>query len=657
MSLAKFPDFLLNFLVSEMNGKDKHFYRFKSFRLDVEERQLLQNGNVVPLAPKVFDVLAVLVRNSGHLVEKDELLRIVWAGSFVEESNISRIVHTLRKVLGETEKGSKFIETVATKGYRFVAKVTEVREPIVPKSANGTPEITNFVEKPAATEVQIPPEIAEAIPAPEAKPKQKMRSVLFAVGFLSAVSLIFLLSFNYSSKSSVNPSEIKSIAVLPLKPVTAENRDAIYDFGIADSLILKLSSAKNLVVRPLSATRQYDDLKQDAVAAGKEQKVDYVLASNYQIADGKIRITSQLINVQSGQVEEIFKDEREISNIFAVQDAVAGNIGQRLLKKLNRESNNVAAKRSTTSEEAYRLYLTGSALVSKRTRKDAEKAVEYLEEAVRLDPNYALAYARLAGAHGAIANFGGENHEQYLKQKAATEKALAIDENLPEAYLQLGEMKLNYEWDFDGAERAIKKAIELDPDSGHGMYGLYLSSMGRFDEAIAEIKIAIDLQPSSVLTHRLYGQFLYLARRYPEAIVQLERTVEMDPNFRTTYGWLINSCKMNGGADNENKAFEWFLRSPGVKNNPEKIPMWKEIYAKSGWRGINEQQIKEAKDWEKPYLYAELGDKEQAIVSLEKFFSSNQRGWQWTTLKVDPRYDLIRSDPRFENIVRRIGLK
>lgn len=685
MSLENYPSFLLNFSQCEMNGEEKHFYQFKSFRLDVEERQLLHNGNTISLTPKAFDVLAVLVERNGHLVEKDELLRLVWADSFVEEANIARIVHTLRKVLGEDENGNKFIETVAKKGYRFVAEVDEVREPFAPKSINGNQNSlaiaenlseTTVVEKLAETEIQLSPSAIDEIAVspsetdkvnvpPQSKPKYTTRIVLFTIGFLSAVFLIFLWSFNFSSKSSFNLNEVKSIAVLPLKPLMAENRDAGYELGIMDSLIFKLGSAKNLIVRPLGAVQEYVDAKKDAIAIGKEQKVDFVLASNYQIAGGKIRITSQLINVSNGAIEGVFQDEQNISNIFAVQDAFAANFGQKILTKLNRESNTIASKRYTTNEEAYRLYLTGRSLTDKRNRKDAEKAVEYLEQSVRLDSNYALAYAQLANAHSAIANFGGDNHEQYLKQKSAVEKSLAIDENLAEAHAYLGEMKLSYEWDFEGAERELKKAVELDPNStvAHRVYAIYLNSMGRFDESIAEHKIAINLEPGSVVNQKNYGMTLFYARRYEEAIAQMLQTIEIDPNFRVSYGWLINSYKMKGEDD---KAFEWFLKSPQVaKDAPEKILMWKEIYAKSGWRGINERQIEEALEeekngkppWNLPQLYAEIGDKEKAIIALENRFSVNERGWQWTTLKIDPKYDLIRSDPQFEAIVKRVGLK
>lgn len=292
MSFGNFPNFFLNSSESEMNNEEKHFYRFKSFRLDVKERQLLHHGDNIPLTPKVFDVLVALVERSGHLVEKDELLRIVWADSFVEEVNVARIVHTLRKVLGEDENGNKFIETVAKKGYRFVAKVKKVSEP--PAVAGGLTEHFESVVKIPNEELQPlatagGSDLPQTIAPPVSKPKQKTRIILFTVGFVGAIFLIILSSFNFQSEYSINPNNVKSIAVLPVQPINTTNRDEIYEVGIADSLILKLGSMKGFVVRPLSATRKYADVAQDPIAAGREQQVDYVLASNYQLSDDFLR--------------------------------------------------------------------------------------------------------------------------------------------------------------------------------------------------------------------------------------------------------------------------------------------------------------------------------------------------------------------------------
>jgi tetratricopeptide (TPR) repeat protein len=347
-----------------------------------------------------------------------------------------------------------------------------------------------------------------------------------------------------------------------------------------------------------------------------------------------------------------------------VQDAAAANIGQSISTRLNREPNNLAAKRYTANEEAYRLYLQGTALADKRNRKDFDKAIEYFERAVKLDPNYAPAYAGLANVHTAIGGIGGGKIEDFQKAQAAIEKALAIDDNLAEAHSYLGEIKVNYEWDFAGAEREHQRAIELNPNSSaaHRMYALLLGFLGRFDGALAEIKTAIYLEPTSVLNHKLYGQILYYARRYDEAVVQLERTVEMDADPVGTYNYLVLSYRMNGEND---QAFEWFVRSrTQQKDNTEQIQSYKTIYAQSGWRGIFEQRLEILKEDEKngkpnynqlAGVYNELGNSDQAFAYLEKVF--DKRGYVMFTLNVEPRFDSLRSDPRFDDLVRRVGLK
>jgi serine/threonine-protein kinase len=450
---------------------------------------------------------------------------------------------------------------------------------------------------------------------------------------------------------------------LPAKPINRATRDEIYEIGIAESLINELSSA-NLIVRPLSSTRRYADIEQDAIAAGREQKVDYVLASNYQIADGKIRITSQLINVQSGLVEEVFKYEQDNSSIFALQDAVAANIGQSLLKKLSRAPNRLVVKRGTNNEQAYRLYLQGTALADKRQNKDLLKAIEYFEQAVRLDPNYALPYARLSNAQTAFAENGGGNaQEQYRKSKTAIEKALAIDPNLAEAHSYAGEIKSDFEGDFAGAEREHKRAIELDPNSSaaHRMYALLLSYLGRHDESIAESKTVIDLEPASAMNHLIFGRSLLFARRYDEAIDALERTAEMDPEFFFAHQSLSVVYRLTGDDDH---GFESFVKTRILRGEePDQINSWRTIYARSGWPGILERQLEQAKEKEKngtpnyhllANLSSDLAQREQTFAYLEK--ALGQRG-TITMLKVHPRFDHLRDDPRFDDLLRRVGLK
>ena len=441
-----------------------------------------------------------------------------------------------------------------------------------------------------------------------------------------------------------------------------ETRDSIYEFGIADSLIHELNAAKGLIVRPLSATRRYADIEQDALAAGREQKVDYVLASNYQTVDGRIRITSQLINVSSGLVEEVFKDERSTSNSFVVEDGVAASIGSLLLKKLNRKTTPIARKRDTTNDEAYRLYLAGTFLADKRNRQDALKAIDYFEQAVKLDSQYARAYSGLANSYMAVAIAGGGDlHEQYPKAKAAIEKALGIDDNLAEAHSYFGEMKSVYEWDFAGAEAQHKRAVALDPTSSvaHRMYGLLLSSLGRPDDAIAEIKAAIGYEPASGLNYRIHGQILFFARRYDDAIAWLKQAIEMQADVQTSYGWLVNTYLAKGDRE---RAFETFVQSRvQAGENPEEILAWKTIYNKSGWPGVFARQLEKEKErngrpatMQLAFHSIELGLHEEALAYLEKAFA--ERRWQMTTIKVNPRFDPLRSDPRFDRLVRRLNL-
>ncbi|HKX50537.1 MAG TPA: protein kinase, partial [Candidatus Binatia bacterium] len=310
----------------------------------------------------------------------------------------------------------------------------------------------------------------------------RRRAYLFAVfAVVLFVGAIALSYYSYTQKNTT-VGDKKSIAVLPLKPINTTDRDELYEIGIADSLIHRLSSIKGFVVRPLSATRKYADIEQDPIAAGREQQVDYILASNYQLAGGKIRVTSQLYNVASGQVEETYKSEKDAGNIFAMQDAVAGEVGDLLLARFETSSSSPIAKRGTSNEEAYRLYLQGMFLVDKENLADNKRAIELFDEALAIDPNYAKAWAGKARALCYFAHWGGSSPDaQFAKAKPAIERALALDANLPEAYGVLGIIKADYDWNFSDSEKQFLRAIEIAPNSDtlHRWYAMRLAGKGR----------------------------------------------------------------------------------------------------------------------------------------------------------------------------------
>ncbi len=456
----------------------------------------------------------------------------------------------------------------------------------------------------------------------------------------------------------------KSIAVLPLKPISASSRDEIYEIGIADSLIYRLSAVKGLVVRPLSATRKYTDVAQDPLAAGKEQQSDYVLASNYQLASGKIRVTAQLFNVSSGQVEQTYKSEKDAGDTFAMQDAIAGEVGDLLLARFATTSSSPTTTHGTTNEEAYRLYLQGMYLVEKERLADAKRAVELFDQALSLDPNYAKAWAGKARAHCSYAHFGGSSPDaEFANAKPALERALALDANLPEAYGVLATIRNDYDWDFAEAERDFLRGIELAPNSDtlHRWYANRLAGWGRSEEAIARIKIAIDLNPNSVFHQIMYGRTLYFARRYDNAITQLRRVVEMDSANPGVYNFLWRSYHMKGDYPQAYESFMRFQQSIGTKE--EMLKRYGTAYAKGGWQAVLLMylEIVQANDangsaaYNKATLAALLGQREQAFRYLDDAVKKRSIGI--SVIGGDPGLDSLRGDSRFAELVRHVELR
>jgi DNA-binding winged helix-turn-helix (wHTH) protein/TolB-like protein/Tfp pilus assembly protein PilF len=663
-------------------------YEFNRFCLDLSERQLLHGDSRVPLTPKVFDVLAVLVTRSGHLVEKDELLRLVWEDAFVEESNIARIIHTLRKTLGETNE-NKFIETVAKRGYRFVAGVNLVNgassqqpemdpAPALNSSVNNVSATASDVVRikerngklssPAANDKADAETEAKRPKGSEGARVDKRAVAVWTIGALLILAVAAAgFWFATTSRTPTGNGAGKSLAVLPLKPISTELRDPIYELGIAESLIHKLSSARKLTVRPLSATRKYQEIDQSPTAAGREQGVDFVLTSNYQVSGGKIRVTSQLINVQTGNIEEVFKSEEDAANVFAMQDAIANDIGNSLLARFGGNIDSLTSKRGTENEEAYRLFLRAVYIFDQVNKAEAGKAMEYLEEAVRLDPNFAAAHATLAFAY---VHMPATHHlrppEQYNKAKAAAEKALELEPGMAEAHAASAVIKATFEGDFDGAEKEYKRAIELDPRSSaaHSLYALQLAGQGRFDEGIAEVKMAILVEPGNISHHITHGMVLYYAHRYDEAMAQFRRIQEMAPHFAYAqfWQWLLHDLQ-----GNEAQAWEGFVRYRTMMNaDAETMKAFETAYQKEGWKGVmREHIVQDEKNltpntastlyYEMACFSARLGNKDQAFEYLNK--AHEERGYGLTLMKVDPYLDSLHGDPRFDEMVKKVGLR
>ncbi|HEY8559226.1 MAG TPA: hypothetical protein VIL74_02400 [Pyrinomonadaceae bacterium] len=488
--------------------------------------------------------------------------------------------------------------------------------------------------------------------------KRLIVALACTASMITAIALGFY--YYFSAKSRVGGDKT-SIAVLPINPVNAASRDDLYEIGIAETLIYRLSSSKDLFVRPLNATRQYTDLKQDPLAAGREQRVDYVLASNYQLVNGKIRVTARLINVTTELVEETFKSENAAGDLFKMQDAIAYELGNKLSARFSITLASPSSERGTINEEAYRLYLQGKNLTARQYPTDSLKAVEYFERAIQLDPNFARAYAAMARAYVNLGISGaGLPRVENEKAKEALKKALEIDDNLAEAHAVSGKLKVNDEWNLVEGKKDLLRAIELEPnnDSAHWFYAESLAYSGHFDEAIAEIETALEINPNSLPLQRDRGRILFYARRYDEAIVQLKRVVELDENFEPTWGYLFLSYEMKG---DEAHAYEAFLKFQ--KRMTKRIEIYRKDYETAGWRAVRRKLLEFSKLDEKApgsNLFAIarqcalLGKKNEAFEYLNKAFEKHQM--QMVMLKVEPSLDSLRDDPRFDELVKRVGL-
>ena len=503
---------------------------------------------------------------------------------------------------------------------------------------------------------------------PARKSAAPRRAYLYAASVL-AVLLIAGIGLGYyfwaARKTAPGAGDKKSIAVLPLKPINTANRDQIYELGIADSVILKISSSRNLIVRQLHAVRNYVELDRDLIEIGKEQNVDFVLASNYQIANGKIKVTSQLLDVATGKVEDTFTVEKDSTNLFSAQDAIAAAIGSKLIARFGGANNGYEPKRGTTSEEAYRLYLQGMYLVEKEDKAGTIRSIELFDQAINLDPNYAAAWAGKGHAHCAYSHMGDNPPAvEYEIARPALERALELDSNLSEAYAVLGIFNTDFRWNFVEGEKHFLRAIELNPSSdlAYRWYGNRLVNYGRTEEAVAAMKTAIDNNPTNIFHHRIYGWVLYMARRHDEAIEELKRVVEMDPGFVSAYDnlWLAYHAKGDHA-----RAFEWFMKyHEQAHTSSELITQLNAAYQNSGWQGVLQRQravvqAKAQKGEFSPRYYriavlsALVGDKDQALESLNEAFK--YRSANITFLKTDPALDSLRGDPRFQELVQRAG--
>jgi DNA-binding winged helix-turn-helix (wHTH) protein/tetratricopeptide (TPR) repeat protein len=663
-----------------MSKAARQLYEFGPFTLDAAKRLLLRDGETVPVTSKAFEILFVLLQNSGRVMEKDELMSKVWPDTVVEENNLTVNMSALRRALGESKGEHPYIVTVPGRGYQFATNVNELRpeetNPILEEQTLSRLVIEEQEERNGEQDGSTDTGAGHIARASSASvshgliPGRRSMIILALLLGITTVSYVWMRNKLKQSEARAGP---RSIAVLPFKPLLASNRNESLEMGIADTLIFRLSGMRGIVVRPISAVRKYVDLNQDPLVAGREQQVEAVLDSSIQMLGEKIRVTARLVRVSDGSV--LWKDmcDQQCADLFAVQDAIAEKLAGSLALRLTDEEKQRLTKRYTDNTEAYQLYLKGRYFLNKITPEGIKKGVEYFEQAIEKDPVYALAYSGLADCYIVLGSWQIlPANESFPKARAAAERALQIDDSLAEAHTSLARLK-SISGDGSGAEAEFKRAIKLNPnyEIAHFLYAFHLAvaEPGRLDEAMAEMKRAQELDPLSVRINSQVGRVFYLMRQYDQAIAQYQKTLEMDPNYvvaHLQFGWAYEKKGMYEEAIAE---YQKTIALQGQSGGEAGIGGRGGVEARIGrvlalWGKRSEAQkvLDELKQMSKksfvpPFsmalIYDGLGEKEQAIDWLEKGYEAD--GVRRFVLNTDPTWDSLRSHPRFQQLLRRMG--
>jgi DNA-binding winged helix-turn-helix (wHTH) protein/tetratricopeptide (TPR) repeat protein len=626
-------------------GKIEHFYEFGGFRLDAENHGLWRGAKLVAIAPKALELLILLIRRDGNIVSREELLETIWRGTYVEEANINYTVSQLRKILGEnSSEKTLFVQTVPKQGYRFVAEVKEI-----------------FETDRAA-------ELAAGSPAANSSPGVSGAQIRWHFIAIILLAVLLLTSFAYwwrfndqrgLSSVSISERNIRTVAVLPLKTLTESEHNKALSLGLTDSLISCLGGLNRFAVRPLDAVKDYTE---NPLGFGEELKVDAVLEGTLQQTENRLRVNLRLWDVRDGaQLWQSSFDETE-ADLFKLQDTISTKVTNSLVSGLLEKDRRNLTKRGTENRAAFDAFWRGRFYVE---GSKPQKAAAEFQQAIDLDPNYAAAYAWLANAYSLEAQLDdGGNAALYEKARASANHALSLNPNLADAHHSLGRIKFWHDWDWAGAERSFKTAIELDPNEAiaYNFYARLLSVLGRYDEALAEIKKAREIDPRSTVL--VFRHLAILERRgdFDEALKIAHAQEKTDPNDSHAVR-ALGSISLLAGDHAKVIELGGKLYPDLQKANPGWTSLLAAAYHKHGQpekaRAMLDQLKKFAKNNSKALYFlamneSELGHRDEALAALEKCLETHEELLIWA--KGEPRFNNLKTDPRFREIQRKMKL-
>ena len=648
--------------------------RFGVFEFDLRSRELRKHGIRIKLQEQPCQILAFLLERRGEMVTREELQRHLWpSDTFVDfDHSLNTAVMRLREALNDSSENPRFIETLPRRGYRFVAPLEE-RSASVNETTSAHADELNAAQRTLTQEsLALPPHSQVVLSTSSARKGGRARrpQVALATLLLLAVALACGLGFRYLRKPSVLPAppkQITSIVVLPLENLSADKDQAYFADGMTDELIANLAKIRSLRVISRTSAMGYKGTHKTLSEIARDLNVDAVVEGTVLRSGDRVRITAELVQVATDRHLWADTYESPFGDVLTLQSQVASAIVNEIRINLTPEEQQRLATARPISAESYEDYLKGRFYWNKRSEEGLTKAIEYFQLATQEDPHSALAFAGLADCYSIIGSAivgSVSSQEVASKARVAALKALELDKSLAEAQTSLATVQFNYDWNWPAAASGFQRSIELNPSyaTAYQRYSLYLMAMGRTGESLAQMNRARELDPLSISMNFSLGWRLYMAHQYDQAISQLRNTLEMDPNFalpRMVLGQAYEQKGMYPQATVElQKAVAVSHDSPpmlgalghafglaGNKSEADKI--------------LGQMQEQSKKRYVSPFyisvVYAGLRENEKAIDWLEKAYEDRSNAIIF--LKVDPDFDGLRSNPRFQVLLRRLALQ
>jgi len=629
--------------------------RFGVFELDLRAGELRKHGLRVRLQEQPLQVLAMLLEHPGEVVGREELQKKLWAAdTFVDfDHGLNKAISKIREALGDSAESPRFVETVARRGYRFLAEV---------KDTGAAPAGIGKVAAPSG-------------PAAETGDLRNFPGSIAILGHLwpprtwMTAALVLLLLMGSLAAWKLHwwnrPSPVlRSLAVLPFESLSSDASQDYFADGMTDELISDLGQISALRVISRTSVMAYKHARKPLPQIAGELNVDAVVEGTVLRSGDQVRITAQLIEASTDKHLWSRSYEGELRDTLALQSEVARAIADQIRINVNPQEQAALKNVKAVNPAAYESYLKGRYFWNKRTADGLKVALAYFNQAIEEDPKYAQAYSGLADTYALLGDWqyaGMTAKEALPKAKAAASKALELDSALGEAHNSLAFCLDGFDWDFDSAGKEFQRAIELNPSyaTAHHWYAWHLSLFSRYDEAIAEMRKAENLDPLSLIINADMAELLVLAHSYDESIRQSRKTIEIDPNFALAHNQLGQAYLQKHLYDEAIAELHSAVQLSG--NSPNCMANLARAYAASGKRSEAVNLLDEIKKLSSPSyshaseiaaIYAALGDRDQAMKWLEKGYEERFN----PGVLLRPGFDLLRSDPRFEDLVRRIGL-